>query len=274
MDDQAIESGRDDVYVFSRQAIRDLDHLAQDEYAIPSIVLMENAARNLAEVALDLLEQGSPVGAVIVCGPGNNGGDGLALARHLHNAEVGIVVVLAGDRVAGGGDAAINLAIAERMGIPLVRAREGDPPAALQAAIDQLGGGGVLIVDALLGTGLTRPVAGFMGGLIRAINAIDRERSTVLSVDIPSGLCADTGQALGEAVRADVTVSFVGLKAGFCSLTAQAYTGEVVVADIGAPIELTRRLGKRLIESDRPDHEQPRSEPGEPPSGSARREPD
>lgn len=232
------------VFMLTREAVRELDRLATERYRIPSIVLMENAARHVAEVALSMLDREADPMVVVYAGPGNNGGDGFAAARHLHNAGVKVTIVLAAPRDRYHADAGANLAIAERMAIPITGpgdapTTEGRPP--------------TLVIDALLGTGLDRAVTGAMADLVGTINQLGRGGSRVLSVDIPSGLDADEGEPLGVAVRADVTVTFAGPKPGLCRLEAQMYVGEVVIADIGAPRELTEQLGTAIPEVP-PDH--------------------
>ena len=253
-----------ELFVFSRQAARDVDRLAAEEYGIPSIILMENAAFRLADVALHLTEGAEPARVLVFCGPGNNGGDGLALARHLHNAGAKVENMLAAPVADYKGDAADNLGIARKMELPMVRLAEdsgGDAGREVERFAPDL------VVDALLGTGITAGVREPIAGLIGWVNALGRKGATVLAVDIPSGLDCDSGEPLGAAVMADVTVSFVGLKKGFTSLTAQGYIGEVIVVDIGAPRELCERLGKRVEDHeqlDRPEdarHEPPASEP-------------
>jgi NAD(P)H-hydrate epimerase len=216
---------------FSRDAVRRVDQLAVERYAIPSIVLMENAARALASAALEMLPMTNPV-ACVCCGPGNNGGDGFALARHLHNAGVDVLVIAMRELNDYDGDAAVNATIIERMEINATVAREGD--ASLPDHAD-------LLVDALLGTGLTDAPRGVAAELIDAIN---EHAAPALAVDIPSGLDADTGEALGAAVRAARTVSFVGMKRGFANPKAAEFTGTTTIGDIGAPRELARELGE------------------------------
>lgn len=237
--------------MFTRAAVREVDHLAVERYGMPSIVLMENAALNLCRVVMEQIggrngdgekrggeEDG---GVLIVAGPGNNGGDGFALARHLSNAGVGVAVLLATPAGRYKGDAATNLNIIQRMDMDVSEIDRDAPAATIRTAADRLGRP-LLIVDALLGTGLDRPVREPILTIIGSINQLRAgNRATVVSVDIPSGLDCDTGEPLGDAVRADVTVSFVGVKAGFAA--AGAYVGEVVVAGIGAPASLTRELG-------------------------------
>ncbi|CAG0988741.1 Bifunctional NAD(P)H-hydrate repair enzyme Nnr [Phycisphaerales bacterium] len=231
-----------DLRVFTRESLRELDRLARVEFGIPSIVLMENAARHVADIALDGLEGDENPGALVVCGPGNNGGDGLAAARHLHNAGLDASIILLTDHLTG--DPAVNLEIARRMGLRITLA-DPDSATAVRRAWDGLRRPGV-ILDAIFGTGLARQVDGPAAALITGINALGQLGVPVLAVDCPSGMDANTGQTLGAAVHASVTVSFVGLKEGFLALGAQSILGEIVVADIGAPRELAQRLGRLL----------------------------
>ena len=214
-----------------------MDRAAIEEYGIPGIVLMENAARGLAAQALRMLDAtGRRATALIVCGSGNNGGDGYALGRHLHNAGVDVTLAALGEPGAGG-DAAINCVICRRMGLREV---------AVAQASAHLGSG--LIVDAIFGTGLDRPVTGTSAEVIDLINDSGRP---VLAVDVPSGLDCDTGRPLGTAVRAARTVTFVALKPAMTMPSAKGYLGEVVVADIGAPVQLVARFGRAAGEDRR-----------------------
>lgn len=227
------------LFLLNREASRALDRLAHDEFGIPSIVLMENASRHVADVALDALEDVDDPSITVVCGPGHNGGDGLAAARHLSNAGVRVTIALAADPARLAGDAAAHLGIVRRMGLPIREIAPG-------AASPDVFSGSHLIIDALLGTGLDRPVQAALAEMILAVNAARAAGALVLAVDLPSGLDADSGKVLGAAVHADLTVTFCGLKPCFLSIEGQALVGEVVVADIGAPRVLIERLGKRL----------------------------
>lgn len=233
--------------VLTRAAAREVDRAAIESYAMPGIVLMENAARGLTEAAIDLLDQYSrgrqkPEGdgtsangpqVLIVCGGGNNGGDGYALARHLHNAGIVCTLVVLSDPKPGS-DAAINRDICRRMKLPEVAA---DAWASLtEQRVD-------LLVDAIFGTGLDRDVSGRAREVIEWIN---ERRVPVLSVDVPSGLDCDTGRTHGVCVRASMTVTFAGLKPAFQQLDIQKLIGEVRVADIGVPRELIEHYGQRL----------------------------
>lgn len=226
--------------VFTRASIRELDRLALVEFGIPSILLIENAAIRIAEFAAGVMPDGC--GVLVSCGPGNNGGDGLAAARHLANAgyQVSTVLAVARDRVQG--DAAVNLRIAEAMGLKVFEGVD-QATASLGAA------GPALVIDALLGTGLDRPVREPLRELIETVNGLGRAGVRVLSVDLPSGMNADTGLSAGgqdgATVRATWTVTLVGAKAGFAAPGAAEYLGEVWVADIGVPRPLVERLRMR-----------------------------
>jgi NAD(P)H-hydrate epimerase len=216
-------------FVLDRRAVRAVDRAAVEEYGVPGIVLMENAARALADAGLEMLAaRGGPEGArvILVCGRGNNGGDGWALARHLHNAGAEPLVVPLGAPEAGS-DAATNAAICARMELPVhPPERLADAPAA------------DLVVDAIFGTGLDRPVE---GAAQRAIDWINAARRPVLAVDVPSGLDCDRGVPLGACVRATRTVTFVAMKPGLLTASGRAYAGAVTVGDIGCPRELVER---------------------------------
>ena len=220
------------IYELSVPAVRELDRRAVHEYGIPGIVLMENATRNLREHALDLLALARNDETLILAGPGNNGGDGLALARHLSMLGVPVTVVLAGPCSDAGGEAATNLRIIQNMKLP-VCGPDGlpeNPPG--------------LIVDALFGTGLSRPPQPPGSDLIAWANARRGLGSLILAVDVPSGMDAMTGEPLGEeCIRADRTVTLAAVKTGLTRLEAQAYLGDLTVVDIGVPAELLAELG-------------------------------
>ncbi|HVU62808.1 MAG TPA: NAD(P)H-hydrate epimerase [Phycisphaerales bacterium] len=246
----AAATGADQIYVFSRRQIRELDRLAVQEFGIPSILLMENAARGIASVILEGLSGVADPSVLIVCGPGNNGGDGLALARHLANRGVKTAVILGVPQSRLTGDPLINLAVARNMGIPIIDGSS-DPAAAIAEASRRIGEP-VVIADALLGTGLERPAAGAIADLIHEMNALKAKGSTLVAIDVPSGLDCDTGLPAtdgttpGPAVEADLTIALAGVKAGFLAMPAQKYVGDLVVVDIGAPRSLIERLGHPL----------------------------
>jgi NAD(P)H-hydrate epimerase len=218
----------------TREQAREIDRRAMTELGIPGIVLMENAARGIAAVARDALRERDDRVA-IVCGPGNIGGDGFAAARHLANAgaDVRIHVVVPPEAYADGSDAAINLRIARAMGIPF------------QTEPDLAGAG--IVLDCLFGTGLIRSVRDPFRAAILAINAAREAGATDVSIDVPSGLTANTGEVHGLAVHADVTATMVAPKTGFALALGPAHAGRVVAIDIGVPPSLVEAvLSERL----------------------------
>lgn len=226
----------------TREAAKELDRLALVEYGIPGIVLMENAARSVASV-LTAARDAVSIRALIVCGPGNNGGDGLAAARHLHNAGARVAVLLAADPARMKGDALTNLVVIERMALPMRVATGASARAGFQECARLFGATGpTVVIDALFGTGLTRALDSDMGALVERIGAARSAGAEVVAVDVPSGLDADTGVSLGTAVVADFTVTFGAWKSGFVHPGARPYTGRVFVGDLGVPRELVARL--------------------------------
>lgn len=204
-----------------------IDRYAIETLGIPSVALMENAGRAAADAVRARLPTGGTV--AVCCGRGNNGGDGFVVARHLVNNGVTVEVFLVAEGKALRGDAHLQSAIVERMGIPITRV-----DAAGVTILRRRLGACDLIVDALLGTGLQGEVGGVMRDAIAAANAA---AAPVIAVDIPSGLSGETGQVLGAAVRADLTVTFQLPKTGFQAPGAPDYTGEVAVVDIGIPVQ-------------------------------------
>lgn len=211
------------------QQLRELDVLAIEHVGLPGLVLMENAARSVAEFVYAGLFDPTRAIVVILCGPGNNGGDGLAIARHLRNADVPVVVALAAAADSYTGDALVNLGIYRRMEQPLIDA---STLAGLEEMKRRIAGADV-VVDALLGSGSKGPPRGAIGELVALANAAPRARR--VAVDIPTGLDADSGKAADPCFRADATVTFVAEKTGFHSSAARAVLGRVLVADIGVP---------------------------------------
>jgi len=210
----------------SRDEVRELDRRAIEEFGVPGVVLMENAGRGAAEV---LLNQGARGPVVVCCGKGNNGGDGLVIARHLDNHQVPVRVLLFGRPQDLQGDPATNYRIIARSGLPIA-IHAGNPVDDELLRHDLAGA--EWVVDALFGTGLRGPVRAPFDQVIAAIN--DRA-GPVLAVDIPSGLDCDTGHPLGPTVRATHTVTFVARKKGFADPAAAEWLGQVHVAAIGAP---------------------------------------
>lgn len=223
----------------TREQSQRIDRLATDRLGIPSIVLMENAGINATDIATGMLEatQGNKV--AIICGGGNNGGDGFVIARHLHNAGRKVVVYLAADPASIKDDAAIHFEICQRINIKIMRV---DDLQSLQEQSPHWSSADVLI-DALLGTGYdsTRGLRPHAAAVINAINNASANKSNdasgplVLAIDLPSGLDCDTGESADPTVRADATVTFVARKTGFDTASAAQVLGEIFLAGIGVP---------------------------------------
>ncbi|VTR93008.1 nad h-hydrate epimerase : NAD(P)H-hydrate epimerase OS=Planctomyces maris DSM 8797 GN=nnrE PE=3 SV=1: YjeF_N [Gemmata massiliana] len=202
------------MFTLSRDEVRELDRRAINAFGVPGVVLMENAGRGCAELLMRLNPERKPV--VILCGPGNNGGDGFVIARHLDNHGWPVKVWLLADAKKLTADAAVNCGVAKASGLV------GDQPSVLDG----------WVVDALFGTGLSRALEEPHATWVAGINA---SRCPVLAIDIPSGLDCDTGEPLGPTVKAAHTATFVAHKRGFINTASKSWTGEVHVIDIGAP---------------------------------------
>jgi NAD(P)H-hydrate epimerase len=219
----------------TRHQVRRVDECAVHELHYPSIILMEHAGSNAARW-IDAHLTPKTRRAHIVCGTGNNGGDGFVIARQLHNAGWQVRVHLIGDPQRMTRDAATNRIIARAIGIPIEVLTES---AAINHAIGRFEKDSV-VVDALLGTGFEGAVRGPVLAAIRALNAADV--AAVVAVDVPSGVDCDTGAIVNVGVHATHTVTFVAPKAGFDQPAAEAFLGKVVVADIGTPPELVDQV--------------------------------
>jgi NAD(P)H-hydrate epimerase len=203
--------------------MRGLDQHTIEVLGVPGDVLMESAGRAVAEAVLRSMADDSSRAVRVVCGPGNNGGDGLVAARQLHLVGVDVRVRMLGDPDRISGDARVNLDRAQRLGV------------AFEAAGVPLPARGV-VVDALFGVGLSRELQGSFAQGIEQLNAAREEARgglAVIAVDVPSGLCADTGQPMGVAIRADETISMGLPKLGLSLEPGRSLAGRVRVARIG-----------------------------------------
>ncbi|MEM7625903.1 MAG: NAD(P)H-hydrate epimerase [Planctomycetota bacterium] len=246
--------GADAPLRLTRAQSRAVDRYAIDVLGLPGLVLMENAGINAAGAVFDVLRgefvvDGDSARVAVLCGGGNNGGDGYVIARQLLSWGVPTRVYSVKPVEALTGDAAVNAAAWVALGQRVMLI---DDPVGLGEAVGEWRETHV-IVDALLGTGLSaergpiraevaaaiEAVAGLVaGGSVSgddAVRGLPGFRGRVVAVDVPSGLDVDSGQAVGSAVRADLTVTFVAEKAGFAMDTAAEYLGRVVSADIGLP---------------------------------------
>src|SRR5580704_17632886 len=224
--------------VLSRAQMRAFDAHAITQCSVPGLILMENAGRGATDVLVGELYAGDVRGArpTIVCGAGNNGGDGLVIARHLLVRGASPVVFLAGDAERVAGDARVNFEAWRGIGGEVQWLPPGAPLSTLREALAR----GEIVVDALFGTGLDRPIEGWLADVVLAMNASSGQR---FAVDLPSGLDADTGGALGVAVEAKVTATFRHYKLGLLTPSGASLAGRVHVVDIGVPASLVAHVG-------------------------------
>ncbi len=230
--------------VVDAAAMRAMDGRAVADYAMKGLQLMENAGRAVAEAVLDELADMNcgPGRVAIICGKGNNGGDGFVVARHLLNAGVEVRLYCLARLSEYKGDSRVNMRCWQKMGGGIKGIFSGDD---IKKAVSPLRHAGI-IVDALLGTGITGGARGLYGEAIELINTM---KARVISIDVPSGLNASTGAVEGHVVRADLTVTMALPKLGFFLPPGAGFTGEVEVADIGMPISILHdeALGCNLI---------------------------
>jgi NAD(P)H-hydrate epimerase len=214
------------------EEMRAMDRRATEEFGIPSIVLMENAALRVVEYLERVYAPLNEKSIAVLCGKGNNGGDGLAIARHLHTRfGESVFVYLLAAPASLKGDAAANLAMAEKCGVSVAVCASGF---SAEAARDLSGVD--FIVDAIFGTGFHGVATGAAASAIEAANASGHP---IVAVDVPSGVDADTGHVEGPAIRAAATVTLALGKPGLYLYPAVDYCGKVVVGHIGFPSALT-----------------------------------
>lgn len=218
----------------SRAEVREVDRLAIEEYGIAGLVLMENAGRGCTDVLCQLGCRG-PV--AVVCGKGNNAGDGFVIARHLDVRGIGVKVILLGAPAELRGDAAANFQIVQRSGLQVVNFSQSFDPATFAQELN----GAEWIVDALLGTGAAGSPRPPLDAAIRSMNGAMAHR---LAVDLPSGLDCDTGAPAEPTFQADHTCTFVAAKIGFSNPAAAPYLGKLHVVEIGAPRLLVENVAR------------------------------
>jgi NAD(P)H-hydrate epimerase len=218
--------------VLTAAQMREVDRLTTERFGVPSLKLMENAGTRVVEVLREVRPGIANDRVMILCGKGNNGGDGFVVARLLKQLGCSPEVFLFATPESVKGDAAVNLRRWQEAGTVRLVA----DAAAWETARAALASANV-IVDALLGTGLTGPVEGLLRGVIEDVNRA-RERALVVAVDIPSGLPSDTGAPMGPAVHAHHTVTFTAPKLGLILPPNCESVGRMIVGHIGTPREL------------------------------------
>jgi hydroxyethylthiazole kinase-like uncharacterized protein yjeF len=205
-----------------------LDRRAVEDFSIPGLVLMENAGRGVTRLIERRFADRLSLGVVVLAGPGNNGGDGFVIARHLHQARIKVDVLALVPKDRFRGDARTNREIVQRLGIPILECLDSSSLSDAHELCRNTG----LIVDALFGTGLARDVA---GRFAEAIEIANRSPAPIVAVDMPSGLSAETGRPIGTAVRADLTATMALAKVGQVINPGVEYVGELHVIEIGIP---------------------------------------
>jgi hydroxyethylthiazole kinase-like uncharacterized protein yjeF len=237
--------------------MKEMDRIAIEEIGIPGSVLMESAARGASRVFLAHFAPPPNCRVLVLCGRGNNGGDGYVMARYLSGAGLKVTVLVVAELRHVAGDALLNLQILRRMGIEVQEVpTEGEWKKKRRLLKES-----EFIIDGLLGTGLNSPVKGFYA---RVIEDVNRASKPVTAIDIPSGLNADSGQVMGAALQADLTVTFGFPKIGQLIYPGAGLVGRLVRIDIGIPDRVSERLPDRyrvleardfhdLFASERPD---------------------
>ena len=207
--------------LLSSDQMRTLDRNAIETLGIPGLVLMENAARSVLEAIEDRYDDVHGLAVAVLCGPGNNGGDGFALARHLHLRDAEVDVVMLSDPAKLKGDALANFRLLEPIGVHVVNMSD-------NIVLDDYD----LLIDAIFGTGNDRAPD---GEFAEAIQAMNEATVPVIAIDVPSGVDATTGRVPGEAVLATATVTFQCAKAGLLLPPGRDFVGDLIVAPISIP---------------------------------------
>jgi ADP-dependent NAD(P)H-hydrate dehydratase / NAD(P)H-hydrate epimerase len=227
--------------ILTAAQMREADRFTVEEIGIPSLVLMENAGRQVV-AAIEASYEAQLEGRVaVLCGRGNNGGDGFVVARTMLQRGIDAAVFVIGALADVRGDARINLDILGRLGVTVVEINDEQSWELHFSEIGQC----TLIVDAIFGTGLKAAVAGMMETVIADVNAAD---IPIVSIDLPSGLSADTPHLIGDCIDASMTVTLAAPKLPLVLPPGEAFAGDVVIADIGIPYEVIDGLDGQHID--------------------------
>ncbi len=213
--------------VLDNEAMREADRHTIEDLGVPSLTLMENAATGVVDALRDSFPDARRI--LVLCGRGNNGGDGLAAARLLAGGGLDVSVLLFADPGSLSPDAAENFRLAEKAGLSIT-VIDGEDLAALETELEATPPD--LVVDSLLGTGIDRPLGGRLADVVERVEGADLR---VIAVDVPTGLSGSSGSVPGPVMPADLTVTFAALKKCHVLPPACAHCGEVAVVDIGIP---------------------------------------
>jgi NAD(P)H-hydrate epimerase len=225
----------------SAAEMQEMDRQTISSHGISGLELMEKAGRGATRVLLDQFDDQVRAGVGIICGKGNNGGDGFVIARCLAEKGIDVSVYLLAKKAALKGDAAANLERLVALDIEVIEIPNEDAFSKTKPRLSDYG----LLVDAILGTGLTSDVRGFFKTVINFINELSRSDMAVFAVDIPSGLNADTGQPCGTCIRAQGTATFGLAKIGHFTYPGAQYTGTLEIIDIGIPGAVVQAVGPK-----------------------------
>lgn len=230
------------MYILPVNKCKELDKYTIDNIGIPSIVLMENAAHEVANRI-----KGKAENFLVICGGGNNGGDGLAIARKLILQEKSVKVIIVNEKNKYTDDFNTNLRILKEMKCSLEYIQNNEKINMLQNMLNKCD----IVVDCIFGVGLNRNLNDFYINIIRTINNC---KAFKISVDVPSGINADTGISMGNAVKADITYTFEVIKKGFIEYRALEYLGELEIISIGIPKAVKDMHNVKIVTLDKKDY--------------------
>jgi len=208
-----------------------IDKLAQDKFFIAGLILMENAGLRAADIIYSCLKLKKKKSVFIFCGPGNNGGDGFVVARHLINKGIKVRIFLVCEKEKLKADALVNFNILKAMKAQIIEFSSIPYLKNAEKALKKAG----FLVDAVFGIGLNKNIIGFYEEIVNLLNAV---KVPIISLDIPSGLCPNTGKIFNVAVKAQTTISFAAAKNGFFLKQGPKYIGKLKIVDISIPQEL------------------------------------
>jgi len=217
--------------VLNAAQMREADRRTIDDIGIPSLVLMENAGRQAVAAMEAMYSDLSDRQVAVLCGRGNNGGDGFVIARTLVQRGIDVAVFLIGSVGDVRGDARVNLEILGRLGLTVVEVADSQAWELHFSEVSDC----TLIVDAIFGTGLNAPVSGFIESVIADVNT---SGLPVVSIDLPSGLSADSAEPIGPSIEAGLTITIAAPKLPLVLPPGELRAGDIVIADIGIPIEV------------------------------------
>src|SRR5882672_3802857 len=227
--------------ILNAAQMREADRFTIDDIGIPSLVLMENAGRQAVAAMEAMYSDLSERQVAVLCGHGNNGGDGFVVARTLLQRGIDAAVFVIGALAEVRGDAKENLEILGRLGVTVVEIADEQSWELHFSEISQC----TLIVDAIFGTGLKSALAGMMETVVADVNG---SGIPIVSIDLPSGLSADTPHLLGDCIDASMTVTLAAPKLPLVLPPGEAHAGDVVIADIGIPHEVIEGVEGQHIE--------------------------